>query len=134
MAGVVLRSEYEGQTLGGILAYREGARAGPHMMASDHTARSNIPRNQGIMWELMRGMRDLGCTEFDMIGYPDDRYDTPEDAKRRGAFKAGFNPLTQRVPPLMVKPLRPVANAIALRLRAIVREARKPRVHKFGRT
>lgn len=131
-AGVMLRSEYQGTTLGGVLAYREGARAGHHVMASDPEADRKIPRNHGITWALMRVMRDLGCTEFDMIGYPDVRYETPEDARRRGAFKAGFNPATPRVPPLMVKPLRPLVSSVAVGIRAAVRSARKRRSRRVS--
>ncbi|MEM1373322.1 MAG: peptidoglycan bridge formation glycyltransferase FemA/FemB family protein [Pseudomonadota bacterium] len=125
-AGLVMKAVFEGKMFGGAVALAEGTRAGLHLLASDPETQRGVPRTQLLLWEMTKILKGRGFTDFDLIGFPDDRYDEDAQAESRGLFKSAFKPATPYVTALMVKPLRPVAHHMMTRGRKIYRSKIKP--------
>ena len=121
--GCILIALLDDILVAGAVIYREGSRSTCFLLTSPPDLETKIPRTNLITWESLRRMKAMGCTEFDFVGYPDDRLGREDDLSR-GRFKASFTPEIKYVTPLMVKPFRKVPSAIAQAMRGIVRKSK----------
>jgi len=124
-AGTCLVACLAGDIFGAAVNYVEGA-TGYNMLIATRSDVA-VPRAHAPMWASMVGLRDLGCTHFDMVGYPDPEVETDAGAAGRGAFKRAFGPQITPVLPLFTKPLRPVLHGLIQTLRTRRRQAQKER-------
>ena len=122
--GCVLVASLNGEPFGGMVNFREGTRGILHILATRRSLKTNVPRSNLIVFESMLRMKELGCTEYDMIGYSDDRYETEASVDTRSRFKASFRPDVRYVTPQMVKPLRPLSYMLVNRARDAYRKSK----------
>jgi len=85
-----LLAEYQGQVLGGLMAFAFGQQAIYMYGASSNRERQRMP-NHLLQWEAMRWAKARGCTGYDLWGIPDLAPDSPSAALGGvERFKAGF--------------------------------------------
>ena len=131
-----IRAAFWKETLfGGMVSYREGDRMCSLLMATSPRVKE-IPRATALFWSDIVGAKQVGCTQYDMVGFPDpDLGGKCEGDLRRGEFKAGFGPEIVKLVPIMSKPLRPLDHAVFSRLRGLYRgsdlkRSLKPLLHR----
>lgn len=64
-------AEYQGQPLAGLMVFRRGARAWYFYGASNNRERNRMPAYL-LQWEAIRWAKQLGCTDYDLWGVPDE--------------------------------------------------------------
>lgn len=106
----------DGEIFGAAVNYAEGTLGYNMLIATRSDVK--VPRAYALMWDSARALRAIGCTRFDMVGYPDPETETDEGAAGRGAFKRSLGPEIVRVLPLYAKPLKPLLHSALQRLRA----------------
>lgn len=121
-AGSCLVTCLDGSIFGAAVNYVEG-NTGYNMLIATRSDVA-VPRAYVLTMESMRALRALGCTRFDMVGFPDERTATGEGAERRGAFKRSFGPQIVPVLPLFSKSLRPTLFGPVQKLQALRRTAK----------
>ena len=70
-------ANYEGQPVGGLMAFARGRRAWYFYGASSDEHRERMPAYL-LQWEAMRWARQAGCREYDLWGVPDEDDDILE--------------------------------------------------------
>lgn len=67
----LLLASYQGQDLGGLIAFAQGKRAWYFYGASSNEERERMP-NYALQWEAIRWAREHGCSAYDLWGIPDE--------------------------------------------------------------
>ncbi len=116
-AGTILVTELNGEIFGAAVNYLEGKRG--YSMLLTTSSEVDVPRSHVLTWESIFSMKELGAEVFDLSGFPDDDFETPDSVRARGAFKAGFSPEIVKLPPSMSKPLRPLLHGAVTKLRGV---------------
>jgi peptidoglycan pentaglycine glycine transferase (the first glycine) len=75
MSATALIAEHEGQALGGIVLFKQGARAWYFYGMSRSVGREHMP-NHALQWAALRWARDAGCTVYDWWGAPEQLVET----------------------------------------------------------
>jgi lipid II:glycine glycyltransferase (peptidoglycan interpeptide bridge formation enzyme) len=83
-------AHYEGEPLGGIMAYAFNKQSWYMYGASSNRHRNLMPNHQ-LQWRAMQWAKSRGCTQYDLWGITDVDPDSPT-AELEGVerFKAGF--------------------------------------------
>lgn len=93
----LLVAEFEKEPIAALMVFSQGWRAWYLYGASSNKERNRMPTYL-LQWEAMRWARQRGCTEYDLWGIPDYKFETLEEdfpAKESGLwgvyrFKRGF--------------------------------------------
>ncbi|CTQ34804.1 lipid II:glycine glycyltransferase FemX [Jannaschia rubra] len=111
-----------GTLLGGSVTYREGRRAYALLVATSPAMRGG-GRSTALYWQNILDAKRLGCSELDLVGYPDPRLAEAGQAVGRQEFKESFRPRIATLPPIMSRTLRPLEARIHRRLRQLYRQS-----------
>lgn len=118
--GIIKVARFEGKIFGGAITHVEGPRAYSHLVATAPD-QVTIPRSEKLIWEMMLAAKERGCTKFDLVGYPDDEFESDEGGMSRGNFKDRFHPRIEKILPIMEKPLRPMEHKVIQSARTLYR-------------
>lgn len=75
MNATALIAEHEGQALGGLVLFKQGARAWYFYGMSRSVGREHMP-NHALQWAALRWARDNGCSVYDWWGAPEQLVET----------------------------------------------------------
>jgi len=116
--GLFLVAELDNKIIGGIISIREGKRAYLQVIASSSQL-PKIPQTSILYWECMQMMKDSGCEEFDMVGFPDGGIENAisKQEKNRAYYKLEFNPNVVRLVPSHAARLLPLSHFIFFKAR-----------------
>lgn len=112
----------DGVIVGGSVTYREADRGYALLVATAPEMRGG--RSTALYWQNILDVKAWGCTELDLVGYPDPRLASTHGTEGRQEFKDSFRPRIVVLPPIMEKVLRPVEAAAYRKLRRIYRGSR----------
>jgi lipid II:glycine glycyltransferase (peptidoglycan interpeptide bridge formation enzyme) len=73
----LLIATFKNQPLAGLMVFKSGSRAWYFYGASIEAERERMPAYL-LQWEAMRWAKNLGCTEYDLWGVPDENEETLE--------------------------------------------------------
>lgn len=121
-AGTMNAAYVGGVLLGGSVCYREAERSCALLVATSPGMRGS-GRSTALYWQNVLDAKRLGCTELDLVGYPDPRLAHSGRAAGRQQFKDSFRPQIVILPPIMVKALRPLEARLYQRVRRLYRQS-----------
>lgn len=119
--GAFLLAEFRGALVGGLLVFREGARA-IVLTAASVGRFPALARSHSLIWEAMLRMKRSGCQEFDFAGLTNDG-DTNEQFLKTHFFKMAFNPRVVRLVPIHAAALRPLSHTVLFPIRQAYRRS-----------